>query len=128
MNLHENIWYNVRVAANDEKKDVGISTRVSDTVDRRLKEIADEHDRKPAYVIRELLLRGLSLYEADGKLRGEAPIKAMRQLAPVVARIERGEMSKADVQRMIEQPEIAEIERRIKPRKTVKIPVGGKAR
>jgi predicted transcriptional regulator len=122
MQLPVNLCYKVGVPTNYEKKDVGISTRVSDSVNRRLLEIADEHDRKPAYVIRELLMRGLSLYEVDGKLRGEAPAAAMRQLAPVVARIERGEMTKKDVQRMIESHD------EVKPRRTLKIPVGGKAR
>lgn len=121
MNLSANICYKVFVPPIYEKKDVGIATRVPDSIKRRLDEIADEHDRKPAYVIRELLLRGLSLYEVDGKLRGEAPAKAMRQLAPVVARIERGEMTKQDVQRMIESQDEPK-------RRTLKIPVGGKAR
>jgi hypothetical protein len=47
--------------------------------------------------------------------------EAMRQLAPVVARIERGEMTKQEVQPMIDSQEE-------KPRRTLKIPVGGKAR
>jgi predicted transcriptional regulator len=111
MKMNVNICYKVVVPVNHEKKDVGIATRIPESIDQRLKEIADEHDRKPAYVIRELLLRGLSLYEMDGNLRGEAPAKAMRQLAPVVARIERGEMSRQDVQRMVESTE------------TIKVPV-----
>jgi hypothetical protein len=38
---------------------------------REIDRIADEHDRAPAYVIRELLIRGLTLYQQDGQLREE---------------------------------------------------------
>jgi len=57
MNLTKNICYKVYVPVNYEKKDVGIATRVSESVKREIDRIADEHDRTPAYVIRELLTR-----------------------------------------------------------------------
>lgn len=103
------------------KNDTVIGTKVPETMKTRLESIAAEEDRTVSYVIRQLIIRGLSLYEMDGNLRGEAPAKAMRQLAPVVARIERGEISKQDVQRMIDSQDI-------KPRRTTRIPVGGKVR
>jgi predicted transcriptional regulator len=103
--------YNVVMPEFTGKKEIVIGTKIPETLKSRLDEIAEYEDRQISYVVRELMLRGLSLYDIDGKLRGEAPAKAMRQLAPVVARIERGEMSRQDVQRMVESTE------------TIKVPV-----
>ena len=87
----ENICYKVSVAENYEKKDVGIATRVPESTKRLLEEIAYDHDRKVGYVIRELLGRGLALYEIDGRLKdvARASVRAAAEvnLAPVVAAI-----------------------------------------
>ena len=122
VSITPDLGYKWDMARNVEKKTKQILLNLSPSDYEKFVRVAEETDRPLGYVARELSLRGWSLYEVDGKLRGEAPAKAMRQLAPVVARIERGEMSKADVQRMIDSQDDAP------KRRTVKIPVGGKAR
>jgi hypothetical protein len=119
--------YKVDMPRIAEKKSEQVLINLTASDFRRLTEIADSEDRPVGYIARELMLRGLSLYELDGKLRGEAQAAspALKLLAPVVARIDRGEINKADVQRMIEAADIAEIEKRVKPRR-VKVAVRGK--
>ncbi len=68
MNLQKNIC-RIDFVPDYEKKDIGVATRVSESVKRELERIADEHDRKPGYVIRELMLRGLYHYHQDGRLK-----------------------------------------------------------
>lgn len=51
------------------KKNVPIAIRVSEPLDRDLREIARRADRPVGYVVRELAIRGLSLYRTDKKLR-----------------------------------------------------------
>lgn len=116
MNLSKNICYKVYVPVNYEKKDVGIATRISESMKREIDRLADEHDRTPAYIIRELLTRGLALYQADGRLKDEN--KPERRLAPVLATITPAIDPKADVRRMINDEDLAEAARRTTPRKT----------
>lgn len=56
----------------DEKKEIMIGTKVGESVKREIDRIADADNRKAAYVIRELLMRGLTLYRLDGKLRDDS--------------------------------------------------------
>jgi hypothetical protein len=109
MLLPENICYNVSVPSVYEKKEAGIGTRIPESVKRRIEEIAVSEERKVADVIRLLLLRGLALYEQDGRMRDDQ--KPDRKLAPVVARIGRDEMSKQEIQRSLDKSE------------TIKVPV-----
>ena len=55
----------------------------------RLTEIAEHEDRPIGYVARELMLRGLNLYESDARLRDSAVPQTAGEPAPIVARIER---------------------------------------
>jgi hypothetical protein len=57
----------------------------------RLNAIAGEEDRPIGYVARELMLRGLKQYEADGRLRepvSTGTSTGAADPAPVIARIE----------------------------------------
>lgn len=120
--MREKLCFNRFVAF--EKKEIVVGLKVGASTKRSLDRIVAEHDRTISYVARELLLRGLAAYEADGILRAaDATPKADRQIAPVVATIHGGQPTKADVRRMIEQPEIDEIERRIKPNKRQTVPL-----
>lgn len=87
MNLEQNFCYKVYVPSNYEKKEIGVATRVSDSIKRQLDEIAYEHDRTIGYVIRELLVRGLAAYSVDGKFKDEPLTVQQRPLAPVVAHL-----------------------------------------
>jgi hypothetical protein len=116
--MHKNVWYNVGVPKHTEKKNENFSLKMPISIMARLKEIAEFEDRPLGYIGRELMVRGLALYEMDGKIRGEAATETMRRLAPVVARIDRPEMTKQEIRRSLEE----------QPRRTTKIPVGGKAR
>jgi len=120
MNQYADMCYKVNVALNYEKKEVGISTRVADSLKRELDAIADEHDRKPAYVIRELLIRGLSLYRRDGKLRDEGLPSGVfvATLNEPKSKLVAHPSSKEVVQgRLMNDAEAAEAARRLKPRK-----------
>jgi hypothetical protein len=118
--ISEIYGYNVNMSRNVEKKSKQILLNLSPSDYEQFVRVAEETDRPLGYVARELSLRGLMLYELDGKLRGEAP-RSDRKLAPVVARIEPG-LTKKDVQKMLDRQD------ETKPRRTTKIPVGGKAR
>jgi hypothetical protein len=125
-----NLWYNQGVPQLPKKKSEQIAVKVDPDVFKQLSEIAQREERPLGQLVRMLMLRGLSLYQQDGKLRGDAPnhTEALQQLAPVVAYIEGGgQVTKQDVQRMIDAADISEIEKRLKPRKnTIKVPVRGK--
>lgn len=84
----ENLCYNHSVPRNYEKKDAPIATRVPDAMKRQLDAIAEEHDRTVGYIIRELLGRGLAMYQADGQLRQSGIPAAEVRVGKVVAKIE----------------------------------------
>lgn len=52
-----------------EKKDAPITLKVQASLLSQLKEISDLEDRPLGYVARELMVRGIGLYRADGQLR-----------------------------------------------------------
>ena len=70
-----------------EKKTQTLAMKVQSSLFERLTEIADSEDRPIGYVARELMLRGLGLYESDGRLR-DARSGTVADSAPIVARIE----------------------------------------
>lgn len=112
------LWYNVPMQKGFEKKSENLGLKVTASLLELLGEISEKEDRPLGYVARELMIRGISLYEIDGKLRGVPGTTVTSttvnvgtkktSLAPVVANIGPG---KADAQRMIDEADIA------KPRK-----------
>lgn len=95
---------------------------------KMLEKIRIEEDRPRGYVARELMIRGIGLYMKDGYLKDNSsvanivhnalqkaiPAGTLRQKkAPVVAH----PAGKRQVQRMIDDADIAEIQSRLKPRK-----------
>lgn len=64
--MDANLCYNFAVPG---KKEITVGTRIDEETQRKLERIVDLEDRKIGYVVRELMLRGLALYEIDGKLR-----------------------------------------------------------
>lgn len=72
--------------------------KIDRTLFDSLSTIAEAEDRPLGYVARALAIRGLALYEKDGRLRDE-----QRDLAPVVATIGgKHEPTKAQVRRQFE--------------------------
>lgn len=67
--IQRNLCYNSGVSSNTEKKDQPLSLRVPSSVITKLNEISEAEDRPLGYVARELLIRGLSLYDVDRKLK-----------------------------------------------------------
>lgn len=112
------------------KKEEMVGVRVSAATKTRLERLMAEHDRTMSYIANSLLLRGLALYEIDGELRDTQPVGVRtatvtlkperKTLAPVVARIEPGRQTKADVRRMLDEEAEAEIQRRLQPKKRKK--------
>jgi len=70
-----------------EKKTQTLAMKVQSSLFERLTGIAETEDRPIGYVARELMLRGLGLYELDGRLRDARPTTAGGEKATVVARI-----------------------------------------
>ena len=70
--MREKLCFNLVVPS--EKKDVVVGMKVSESTKRILDRIADEEDRTISYITRELMLRGLSLYQSDGKLKDDGPV------------------------------------------------------
>jgi hypothetical protein len=68
-------WYNVGMPNQFEKKDVPLPMKVTESIKLELERIAIALDRPVSYVARELMLRGLGLYEIDGLLRDAGPEK-----------------------------------------------------
>jgi hypothetical protein len=88
--MQNKLWYNNGVPVNFEKKDQPLALRISTSLLRDLEKICEIEDRKLGYVARELMVRGLAQYRADGRLREDSQPKA-GHLAPVVATIGGGE-------------------------------------
>lgn len=107
---------------------------LEDELVERLERVAERNGRRSAQqVAEEILLTYLPVWTAVSDAMARAVTyqstheerKPERHLAPVVARIAPAidrEPSRAEVRRMINADEIDEIERRITPRKTQRIP------
>ena len=63
------LCYKVVVVSEKEKKDHPLALRVPASIHQYLVEISREHDRPLGYVARELIVRGLNLYQKDGVLK-----------------------------------------------------------
>jgi len=130
------------MASISEKKSEQVAVKLAPATLEMIERICQAEDRPVGYVVRELMLRGLALYHEDGNLRSTnsphrledafhegikraipADIGQTKKLAPVIATITPATPTRADVRRMIGQDEIAEIERRVTPRKTQSVPV-----
>lgn len=66
------VWYNRSVPQPSTKKSEQIAFKVVPAVAAQLSEIAAQEDRPVGYVARELMMRGLALYQQDGQLKGGA--------------------------------------------------------
>lgn len=51
------------------KKEIPVTMKLSESQLLRLEEICERRDRPRSYVARELMLRGMALFNQDGKLR-----------------------------------------------------------
>jgi hypothetical protein len=91
------VGYKRNMPQTGEKKSEQFLMNLDPVTYERILSIVRSEDRPKGYVARELMLRGLSLYEQDGKLRGEAPARAK-----VVATISGGK-TKEDVRRDFER-------------------------
>ena len=100
-----------------EKKTQTLAMKVQSSLFERLTGIAETEDRPIGYVARELMLRGLGLYEVDGRLRDVRPTMAGGEKATIVARIDPASSSaEADDERdtIRRQFDVEEPERRRK--------------
>lgn len=121
ISIAASVGYNRDMPQDSKKKSETVLINLDPEMFALLESIRIREDRARGYVARELMIRGMSLYEIDGKLRGEAPagtsvtsttvdVGAKRkQLAPVVMKIEPG---KAAAQRMIDEVELKPRKRR----------------
>lgn len=98
------VWYNQKVPSTTEKKSVQIAVKLPESLYATIETICAAEDRPTGYVARELMIRGLGLYQRDGRLRDEAG------MAPVVASIS-GQQSKAEIKRSLEKIEIGKTQR-----------------
>lgn len=99
--MKNNLWYNLGVPTKT-KKSYQVLVKIDQYTYDTLAGIAEGEDRPLGYVARELMIRGIVLYENDGRLRDEPPV---RKLAPVVARIDPGsEMTKEEIRRSLKVP------------------------
>lgn len=98
--------------------------KVADSTRRELESICEAQDRTLSYVARELMIRGLAAFRSDGLLK--EPVTE-RPLAPVVAHIGPADAAAAadidEVRRTISDDEVAEIESRLRPRRTRNVAV-----
>lgn len=118
------VCYNRNMPQNAEKKSETVLLNLTPTTFDALTRIADFEDRKLGYVARELMIRGLALYEKDGRLRDEAKAATGRKLAPVVASISGStQQSKGEIRKMLNSDAEREIERRLHPRKRTTVPL-----
>ena len=72
---------NTQALAHD-KQIIPISVKVNAPVEELILRLAAREDRGKSYVVRELMLRGLTLYKEDGRLKLNA---AERQLIALLA-------------------------------------------
>lgn len=119
--------YNQAMSQNSEKKSEQILINIEPSSFRVLAHIAETEDRPLGYVARELMVRGLALYAADGNLKDNssmenvfhnalqkaippnsvkaAEVRVRKDPGKVVARIGPGKenVSKDDVRKMVEK-------------------------
>jgi hypothetical protein len=81
-----------------EKKTQTLAMKVQASLLDRLNDIAEHEDRPIGYVARELMVRGLGLYEQDGRLRGSQAANSSEK-APIVARIDHAVPSRTQDER-----------------------------
>jgi hypothetical protein len=97
----DNFCYKQPVGQKFEKKDVVVGTKIPESLKQEIDDIAAQHDRTVSYVLREFLIRGLSLYRVDGQIKGE-PVAASDN---VVATIGPGSLE--ETRRLYEQNQAA---------------------
>lgn len=144
----ESVCYNRNMPVNVEKLSEQILMNVTPSTFKLVEKIAAIEGRPNGYIVRKLMTRGMDLYLEDGKLEEidskEAAIAAVREgirrAIPenigedelvevrdnIVAHIgspKAEAMSREEIRRTINADDIAEIERRVTPRKTQSIPV-----
>lgn len=56
----------------DERHIIPVSVKLSQTLERLILEIGGRDDRGKSYVVRELMRRGLTLYQRDGRIKPTA--------------------------------------------------------
>jgi hypothetical protein len=79
MHMTRPLCYKTTVSS--EKKEFPLTMKLTENVRRRIENIGEQEDRPNGYVARELMLRGLALYEEDGMLRHQEDING-QTLAP----------------------------------------------
>jgi len=87
------------MASISEKKSEQVAVKLAPATLEMIEQICQIEDRPVGYVVRELMVRGLSQYQIDGRLR-DLP-QPERHLAPVVATIAPAN-ERSDAQRMID--------------------------
>lgn len=110
--MQNNIWYNKGVGSESEKKDQPLALRVPSSLLNKLNEISRLDDRPLGYVARELMVRGLSLYQHDGKLR-DIDLKGERMVngkSPPENSVPTEDLSYEDFMREIDLLNISHIE------------------
>lgn len=91
---------NANMPQNGEKKSEQVLINVPPATLKRLSQIRIAEDRPLGYVARELMMRGLALYERDGKLRDEIST-SVQSKAKIAAYIGPGE--KEEVRRRFQE-------------------------
>jgi hypothetical protein len=100
--------YNFRMSSKEEKKSKQILVNVGESVDRLIDTIAKKEDRPAGYVVRELMLRGLTLYMADGILKdSEIAVTSKGVASGGEVHVIPHPSSRAVAQRMIDDADIS---------------------
>lgn len=81
--LAENPRYKVNMGQISQKKSEQVLVMLVPEMFEHLKLIAAAEDRPLGYVARELMVRGLALYQVDGVLKGE-PVTAKSKVAATI--------------------------------------------
>ncbi len=120
------VGYNQHMPTGSPKKTEPILINLDPETFKVVLEVCKTEDRPKGYVARLLMLRGLALYRRDGKLRDEglpsgvfmATLESPNQKdAAKPGKLVAHPSSKQEIQRTINDAEIAEIERRVKPKR-----------
>jgi len=70
-----------KVVSEKERKDFQLSARVTDDLKKRVAQIAEIEDRTESWVVEQLILRGLQMYEQGGSLKAAEQTNRRKKVA-----------------------------------------------
>ncbi len=104
-------------------KETRLNLRITEELRGDIETLAAYHGLAMSSYAHSLLVKSIRQAKEEHPEAFGITEQPQRHLAPVVATITPATPTKAEVRRMINQDEIAEIERRVTPRKTQNVPM-----